>query len=496
MRGDSRFYLGFVAAGVSVLIPGAGVADGVPPRPSERPRVSDSPRWSAPRGHRLGEFAAGLYFPEGQAVLQVIGDSINATNSVHGMQVGYRDRLDVPFNAWVVHADSGNSDIGYTNAQGSLAVNAIRIPGDFFSNGLRSISPVRARDAVWSGDVAWGGTMSDSFLLNFRMAGMKQGNPFASSFTVGARLIMFEGPTQVGGFEAVGMRGPTTISSGFYTRPDPVAGKITWIDRALGAGTGDPGLRLKSDSSTAESTPGANALIHLGTRLRAAKPSGVQMQFLAHGGWNAADHVNPVRFTDEALRQFYAATDPPTHFILWIGQNQTAQESADFYQGSYEVYRHDVEAIMDRHDAVLAAMDAPAPRWLLVSQYKTGYEEFHHVLICEGLYAISLERERVSFLNLYRLAGGESFNQAAFLSDGIHPNNSGVLHLGAIINAELRSSVVCLADFDGSGFVDIDDYIAFVLAFLDGDEACDLDGSGFVDLEDHDFFVYVFEQGC
>lgn len=54
----------------------------------------------------------------------------------------------------------------------------------------------------------------------------------------------------------------------------------------------------------------------------------------------------------------------------------------------------------------------------------------------------------------------------------------------------------CPADFDGSGFVDLDDYTAYVLAFEEGVEAADFDGSGFVDIEDFTGFVLAFEGGC
>ncbi|MCC6428007.1 MAG: hypothetical protein IT435_14450 [Phycisphaerales bacterium] len=54
----------------------------------------------------------------------------------------------------------------------------------------------------------------------------------------------------------------------------------------------------------------------------------------------------------------------------------------------------------------------------------------------------------------------------------------------------------CPADFDGSGFVDTDDYDAFVEAFELGDESADFDDSGFVDTDDFDAFVEAFEAGC
>ncbi|MCC6428532.1 MAG: hypothetical protein IT435_17150 [Phycisphaerales bacterium] len=55
---------------------------------------------------------------------------------------------------------------------------------------------------------------------------------------------------------------------------------------------------------------------------------------------------------------------------------------------------------------------------------------------------------------------------------------------------------LCQADFDDSGFVDLDDFSAFVVAFELGDQSADFDGSGFVDTDDFDTFVYAFELGC
>ncbi|HRJ49225.1 MAG: EF-hand domain-containing protein [Phycisphaeraceae bacterium] len=55
---------------------------------------------------------------------------------------------------------------------------------------------------------------------------------------------------------------------------------------------------------------------------------------------------------------------------------------------------------------------------------------------------------------------------------------------------------LCPADFDQSGFVDIEDYTSFVMAFELGDDSADFDESGFVDIEDFVGFVLAFEEGC
>ncbi|MDX2017163.1 MAG: S8 family serine peptidase [Planctomycetota bacterium] len=65
----------------------------------------------------------------------------------------------------------------------------------------------------------------------------------------------------------------------------------------------------------------------------------------------------------------------------------------------------------------------------------------------------------------------------------------------------------CPADFDASGFADVDDFVAFVGAFEAGcveagapDAACprsaDVDSSGFIDVDDFVAFVDAFTRGC
>ncbi len=63
--------------------------------------------------------------------------------------------------------------------------------------------------------------------------------------------------------------------------------------------------------------------------------------------------------------------------------------------------------------------------------------------------------------------------------------------------AEAPEEVIdCVGDYDGSGFVDTDDFTAFVLDFEAGVLRSDVDFSGFVDTDDFTYFVRAFEQGC
>jgi hypothetical protein len=221
-------FMGAVAAAAMVAALASPSLGQITPRPRDPIGGHDGTPVDppSPRSCKLEAFASGIYHPHGQAILQVIGDSINAPNRPSSMQIGYRDRLEVPFNGWVVHADNGNADIGYMNAQGEFSEHTVRNPWEVFSNGLTAFSPVRVREAVWGQNVAFGGTLSDCYILNSNMWEMKLGNPFAGSAVVDARLLMFEGQTQLGGFLAVGIRGNTEVTVGAYQRPSPVAGRI------------------------------------------------------------------------------------------------------------------------------------------------------------------------------------------------------------------------------------------------------------------------------
>ncbi len=61
---------------------------------------------------------------------------------------------------------------------------------------------------------------------------------------------------------------------------------------------------------------------------------------------------------------------------------------------------------------------------------------------------------------------------------------------------EVWSLKVCPADVDDSGFIDRDDFDAFVERFAAGEDEADFDGSGFVDEADFTEFVKAFETGC
>jgi hypothetical protein len=110
------------------------------------------------------------------------------------------------------------------------------------------------------------------------------------------------------------------------------------------------------------------------------------------------------------------------------------------------------------------------------------------------------------------LADGVEIANVAIMS-GYVPSQSITVPLDGVRKLTLRTSrlgnyhgnhacwglatlIVCAADFDRSGFIDTDDFTAFVVAFEEGTDNADFDSSGFVDTDDFTAFVLAFEAGC
>jgi uncharacterized membrane protein len=98
------------------------------------------------------------------------------------------------------------------------------------------------------------------------------------------------------------------------------------------------------------------------------------------------------------------------------------------------------------------------------------------------------------------ISGAES---AVLVIDGIVPSDAGRYECVVKSPCGFTTSDVgiiqvytCPSDFDESGYVDGDDFTAFVFAFDLGGENADYDGSGFVDLDDYVEFIEDFEEGC
>ncbi len=110
--------------------------------------------------------------------------------------------------------------------------------------------------------------------------------------------------------------------------------------------------------------------------------------------------------------------------------------------------------------------------------------------IDRGSNALALEVE------ILDLDGQDRFVNDGAASDLGVPGGAGGCAIADLGAYERVPAGYCPADVDCSGFVDTEDYDAFVVTFEAGDASADFDLSGFADTEDFDAFVEAFEAGC
>lgn len=452
-----------------------------------------------PADNRLGDFAQQIYYPVGSKRLTIVGDSINTTNATNRMSAGYRDTWHVPWNGWVVHADNGAADMGYMNGQNLWGNDYTQVwdPGDSFGGGQISVNPVRTREINYTHRPWLGMLISDCMLLSSSTSRFPAGDYFSSGH-VTARLVLFQDANTLPELKIRGMRGSAVVKESTRFSAIRPLHRIVGVDVDLGSGAGAPRVQVCAPDTGV--SPGNIwdfwRVDLMGVLYRNSVVNGVQMSCISHGGWRTVDHAQEFKFTDKALREYYTQIGAPTHLILWLGQNQTTPEASQLAAGVNTAFKNNLKAVMARHNRIISELGAPAPRWLLVPQYKTGYSAAVHELMAQTMYEISVEDPQVSFFNLYAASGGQSFNTALYTFDGIHPTLAGSVYLAGLMDSAMRASVRCTADVDASGFVDGEDFDTFMRWFEDADPAADIDRSGFIDLEDRDLFIAAYEGGC
>ncbi|MCC6425254.1 MAG: SGNH/GDSL hydrolase family protein [Phycisphaerales bacterium] len=453
-----------------------------------------------PLSHKLAEFAQHLYHPIGPKRLTIVGDSINATQSPNRMIAGYRDAWNISWNGWLVHADSGAADIGYMSAVGVTETDfsVVFNPGNSLYGGQILFSPVRTRETGYAKPPKPARHLADCMMLSTQTSRFPAGDYFSSGH-VTARMLIYQDTNMLHTFNIHPMRESSFVGPPVYYMSWGPMNRLVWRDVDLGVGVGSPRVQVYTTPAGKATFTNAMDFTHMalcGVLYRNDIANGVQMSFISIGGSRTVDHALQLKYSDKALGEFFTATGAPTHLVLWLGQNQTAAEANQMLAGSCSIFKSNLRAIIDRYNTVIQQSGAPAPRWLLVAQYKTGYSPAIHQMIAQAQFELSLEDPLISFLNLYTLAGAESFDSASYTTDGVHPNYAGSLFLASAMDDQMRSMVRCTADLDASGFVDLNDMALFTSAFEAGDPLADIDASSFIDTDDLDAFLLAFESGC
>jgi len=399
--------------------------------------------YSAPTSYNLAAFAGGLVSPTGQKVFQVLGDSINNAASTNSL---YPSNLALPFQWNGFFQVMFNSVLlGYANHNSSnIGLSEYITPGGTAGtrSGSSSFWPTTWHEGTWTanpagnyyGDqFAWFKAPSTNIPIIERMAPQLT-LPFLrdDTYNVTARGLVYTIARSIAadltpGSQRVGTdtgsissvaSGSAVVKSGSppayqYGEASCGSGAVdananSWYDNSF------PGFRW-STAAGAISAGVTDCLIQLGTRFLNNNPNGVLYNApFSVGGWTLGDHVNTTKVTDAALSAYYSNVGVPTHMWVHLGQNPVAGDYTNLDGGSLSSFKTNVNAVIDRHDAIITALGQPAPRWCLVSQYATSPGgvansfAFHDNMAKAHLEIALARGGRFSTLNLFRLMNGTS----------------------------------------------------------------------------------------
>ncbi len=137
-----------------------------------------------------------------------------------------------------------------------------------------------------------------------------------------------------------------------------------------------------------------------------------------------------------------------------------------------------------QEDGILVEIDANdgAGPWIPIADLRSSTDGWQSAVIRQD----ALDAAGVNMSSTMRLR---------FIATDASPE--GIVEAG--LDAVLIQTVfcnTCVADFDGDGDIDADDFFAYLDAFAAGDDSADLEGDG--DLDADDFFLYLdaFAAGC
>ncbi len=134
---------------------------------------------------------------------------------------------------------------------------------------------------------------------------------------------------------------------------------------------------------------------------------GMEIQSISAGG-RGVDHFSAMdSVSDEHLADYLAFSEVDTVYI-WIGQNDLTDN-----------WKQRVADLLDRYRAAKPGID-----FVVVSSYQTG-DGSKLDFMADALWELTQESDDTLFINLFDAVGGMDADLAAYLKDGVHPNDDG-----------------------------------------------------------------------
>jgi hypothetical protein len=214
-----------------------------------------------------------------------------------------------------------------------------------------------------------------------------------------------------------------------------------------------------------------------------------------------------------ALSTFASAQDSATIDLTGLklqnGVNQSKTSAPSTISPATQ-YRFDIDANIKGNNGILAVLyPNPIPLAELLESLNPGSSSTLKGLACNpsGAHPVTLLDQPFSGegnlggiavkVSLNFKAGINASNQAFFELTNVVINPAILVGSATITSGTAKvDRVACLADTDGNGTLNIDDFIAFQTLYALGDEAADVNCDGTLNINDFIEFQTLFALGC
>ena len=404
-----------------------------------------------PVSYKLARWFQGILDVGNDFRVLCLGDSITAEgSSVTQLGLGIARTWRAPvysgsFHRGAATGATGSSDAVFkdtpwssTNHSGGTANS--RVPGDVFADGSSKFNPNGASDNRISSNVGDGNTLYRCDFGGWSagtmdLANYANGNPFTGECV--ARYMYHSKPTGngTGSIKLTGRRNSAATGVAATLTLNTTEG-LAYQDIVIAAGSTHPGVAVLAGTNDETGlhlhTIGAGGWASSG----GVRTPGLYQSYMAVGSYTTADILallgggaSPTCL-DAYVKAFvqYAAL-LPNRFLHMYGQNATAAQATEFAGGGYALYKADTLAIVDRVDAVCAALGVSGHMHLLVGCYEGGTDAYND-LRSRALFEISQERDNCCLCTTHaRLMPANAYPSTPYPwflhTDGIHPLSTG-----------------------------------------------------------------------
>lgn len=186
---------------------------------------------------------------------------------------------------------------------------------------------------------------------------------------------------------------------------------------------------------------------------------GLEVSHWTQPGWRSSLFADTDLTATLSLSQYFEALGWPTHVLVYLGQNQTSNETTQLNVGTTTDFTANLAANLARINAAYALGSQAPPRYCLVSPFPLpatslaagGRTALNYETMDEALYAYAAANGH-AFISLWQASmtpmettdvaqGSTTYTQVLYSTDDIHPIRAGGMYLASAMWQKMVASV-------------------------------------------------------